>query len=212
MTNPKTRFVRAAEVKPGMRMIVGPRREACEIVVVDHWSLPFLVGVDWVDVAIQPGMPMTFSSDDQVEIVDETPPPDRALIKDRAFMSMAKAAATMGTCSRLQVGAVIVTDRIVVSTGYNGAPMGTGHCGDHSDGEKCDVSSHAELNAALFAGRPKALGGTMYTTHSPCWECASAILQVGITEVVYAEPYRDDAGLRRLQDAGVIVRQLEVDQ
>lgn len=133
---------------------------------------------------------------------------DRALAKDRSYMNMAYAAAELATCPRLSVGAVIVDpDGYVVATGRNGAPSGLPHC-THPIEEPCTEASHAEANAAVFAGRRAAMGGTMYVTHSPCRPCSSLLINLGLRRVVYAEPYRDSAGIERLESAGIEVRRL----
>lgn len=130
--------------------------------------------------------------------------------RTRVLMSMAQNVASLGTCSRLQVGALIVYRARVISTGYNGAPAKMPHC-RHEGNEPCLDSVHAEANAIAFAAR---LGGagtegsTLIVTHAPCLECAKLIINAGIREVIYGQPYRRTEGLELLANAGVIVTQL----
>jgi dCMP deaminase len=113
---------------------------------------------------------------------------------DETFVRIAKEVARRGTCPRAQVGAVIVTaDHRVVSVGYNGSPAGMPHCIDvgciklPSGG--CGRAVHAEVNALMQAG-PEARGCTLYVTMSPCFACASVIVNAGIVKVVYTDRYR----------------------
>lgn len=121
-------------------------------------------------------------------------------------MQVAHLFAEQSTCNRGNVGAVIVQDRRIVSTGYNGSPPGAPHCLDvgcePEDG--CLRTIHAEANALLWAARHgvKLEGATMYSTHAPCLTCAQAIVQSGIIKFVYASDYRK-ARLEILYEAGV---------
>lgn len=130
-------------------------------------------------------------------------------------MGMAETIAERGTCSRAQVGAIIVRDSRLISSGYNGVPAGMRHC-DHSldgwgDGPNsprnpgCLMSVHAEANAIAFAAR---YGSTvdaceMFTTHQPCLDCAKLIINAGILRVVFWKPYRRSEGLDLLNAANV---------
>eukprot|EP00914_Ancora_sagittata_P028675 GHVO01056597.1.p1 GENE.GHVO01056597.1~~GHVO01056597.1.p1 ORF type:complete len:212 (+),score=33.50 GHVO01056597.1:345-980(+) len=126
---------------------------------------------------------------------------------DTYFMRIACMAATRSNCMKRQVGAVIVKDRRIVSTGYNGTPSNTTNCCDggcercneperFSQGEGLDSCAciHAEMNALIEAGREKCMGGTMYVTLMPCIGCAKVILQVGIKDVCYAREYVANGG------------------
>lgn len=126
---------------------------------------------------------------------------------DATLLAAAYVWARRSTCSRLQVGAVLARDGRTLSTGYNGAPSGLEHC-EHLDDEPCTVSVHAEANALIFAGRHgvSTEGATLYLTHAPCLGCAGLIVNAGVVEVVYAEPYRSVAGERALLAAGLDVR------
>lgn len=126
---------------------------------------------------------------------------------DATLLAAAYVWARRSTCSRLQVGAVLARDGRTLSTGYNGAPSGLGHC-EHLDDEPCSVSVHAEANALIFAGRHgvSTEGATLFLTHRPCLGCAGLVVNAGIIGVVYAEPYRSVAGEEALRAAGIDVR------
>ncbi|NQV12165.1 dCMP deaminase family protein [Candidatus Uhrbacteria bacterium] len=116
---------------------------------------------------------------------------------DTYFMDIANVVATRGTCDRAHVGAVIVKDRRIISTGYNGSPPGMDHCSDvgHQleDGH-CIRTLHGEENAILQAavvGGSSTKGATLYTTHSTCYLCLKKAISVGITRIVAGMLYRD---------------------
>lgn len=110
-------------------------------------------------------------------------------------MDLAELLTKRATCPRAQVGAVITIDRRIIATGYNGAPTGAAHClqvGCLMDGDHCVRSVHAEANAiAQLARFGVATGGAaqLWTTHSPCLNCAGLIVQAGIEAVVYKNVY-----------------------
>lgn len=119
---------------------------------------------------------------------------------DEYFMEMAKVVATRATCDRLHVGAVIVRDRVVLSTGYNGAPRGLAHCDDEghelSDGH-CIRTVHGEANAIAQAAKNGTSidGSTLYTTFSPCYDCFKLIINSGIKRVICGEFYSSRYGM-----------------
>lgn len=129
--------------------------------------------------------------------------------RNSVLMSMAETLSDRATCTRRQVGALIVRDSRVISTGYNGAPAGLPHC-NHRLNELpsagCQRAVHAEANAIVFAARNGIAteGATIFTTLSPCYECAKLIINAGITQVWYDTRYRDPAGLELLDQAGVL--------
>lgn len=145
------------------------------------------------------------------------------LSRDPWLMTIAVAVAARGTCSRLQVGALVVRDARIVSTGYNGVPAGLPHCrhicvcgdarkmdvlGHEPDcpaGQPCHSTVHAEANALVFAARHGAAveGCTLVTTHQPCLDCAKMIVNAGIVRVTMWIPYRRPEGLELLERAGV---------
>jgi dCMP deaminase len=112
------------------------------------------------------------------------------------FMNIAKQAATRSTCDRKHVGAVIVRDKTILSTGYNGSIRGMPHCDDlgHSmEGGHCVATVHAEANAMIQAAKNgvRLDGAELYTTASPCWNCFKLIVNAGIRTIYYGEFYRD---------------------
>ncbi len=116
---------------------------------------------------------------------------------DEYFMAIARVIATRATCDRKHVGAVIVRDRTILSTGYNGSIRGTPHCDDAGhmmeDGH-CVRTIHAEINAVIQAAKNGTAieGAAIYVTASPCWNCFKAIANAGLRRVVFGEFYRDD--------------------
>jgi dCMP deaminase len=114
---------------------------------------------------------------------------------DAYFIEIAKVTAERATCNRLKVGAVIVKDNKIVSTGYNGSIHGHDHCTDVgcllNDEGRCIRTIHAEMNALLHADRDKLKGATIYITHEPCESCSKHIAQAGIKRVVYLHPYKN---------------------
>ncbi len=137
---------------------------------------------------------------------------------DEYFMEIAKVVAKRSTCLRRKVGAVIVKDKRILTTGYNGAPSGLPHCLDIGclrdklnvpSGERQELCRgvHAEQNAIVQAALHgiRIAGGTLYTTHQPCITCAKLIINAGIKRVVYGTKYADNRGLELLKEAGIEV-------
>lgn len=129
-------------------------------------------------------------------------------------MAIAELAASRSTCLRRQVGAVIVQEKRIVATGYNGAPSGMEHClvlGCLRDrlgvpsGTRAEVCRglHAEQNALMFSRGADLRGATLYCTNQPCVVCAKLIIQAGIRTVVYKESYPDPLALEFFREAGV---------
>ncbi|RLF52228.1 MAG: cytidine deaminase [Thermoplasmata archaeon] len=141
---------------------------------------------------------------------------------DEYFMKIAKIVATRSTCLRRQVGAVIVKDNHILSTGYNGAPKGFRHCEEVGcireklgvpRGERHELCRglHAEQNAiiqaAVFGVSIK--GATIYTTHFPCSVCMKMLVNAEIKEIVYLNDYPDDLAKEILKESNIKVRKLE---
>lgn len=135
---------------------------------------------------------------------------------DVYFAKMAMLAAERSTCTRHNVGAVIVKDKRVLSTGYNGAPSGTADCLELGclrdelkipSGTRHEVCRgvHAEQNAIIQAGvhGVSIKGGTVYCTHSPCSICAKMVINAGITRFVSFFPYADSTFPDLFREAGV---------
>src|SRR5271166_3692493 len=115
---------------------------------------------------------------------------------DEYFMEIARQVASRATCDRKHVGAVLVRDRIILSTGYNGSIRGMPHCdevGHLMENGHCVATVHAEANAVLQAARTgvRIEGSSLYTTASPCWPCFKLVANAGIVRIVYGEFYRD---------------------
>ncbi len=141
---------------------------------------------------------------------------------DEYFMEMAELTAKRSTCSRRNVGAVIVRDNRAVATGYNGAPRGLAHCEEMGGclREKLGVPSgqrhelcralHAEQNAIISAASMgNAIeGGTIYITHQPCVICAKMIVNAGIKRIVVREGYPDELSQEILDEAGLKVERM----
>ncbi|MBL4642510.1 MAG: dCMP deaminase family protein [Flavobacteriaceae bacterium] len=129
---------------------------------------------------------------------------------DTAYLKMAHEWAKLSHCKRKQVGAIIVKDRMIISDGFNGTPTGFENpCENEEDYTKWYVL-HAEANAILkvASSTQSCKDATLYITLSPCKECSKLIHQAGIKRVVYAQGYKDDAGLKFLTKAGVEITYL----
>ena len=111
---------------------------------------------------------------------------------DTYFMEIADKVKDRSTCPRRQVGAIIVKDKRIKGTGYNGSPPGLAHCDEVGclivEG-KCKRTIHAEVNAILETSPEERSGATIYITDEPCMECTKVIIASGITRVVYRKPY-----------------------
>jgi len=127
---------------------------------------------------------------------------------DRYFMNLAVQAATRSTCPRKSVGAVIVRDKAVLATGYNGSIRGLAHCteaGCMLENDHCVRTVHAEANAILQAARHgvRIEGADIYVTASPCWDCFKLIANAGIRRILYGEFYRDRRIHEFAEEAGI---------
>lgn len=148
---------------------------------------------------------------------------DNRLSWDEYFMQMAELTAKRSTCLRRHVGAVIVKDRHIIATGYNGAPRGLSHCGERGGclRQKMQVPSgqrhelcralHAEQNAIIQAATlgQSIEGGTIYVTHQPCVICAKMIINAGLSNIVVREGYPDELAKEILDEAGLEIVMLE---
>lgn len=123
--------------------------------------------------------------------------------RDALNIQIASLLALRGTCERLQVGAIIVRDKRIISSGYNGPIALTPHCSEKNcDIEKpCERAIHAEANVIGYCAKNgiKLDGTTIYCTHQPCLKCAELILISGIREVYYLNSYRLDDGIKLLK-------------
>ncbi|MBR4202272.1 MAG: cytidine/deoxycytidylate deaminase family protein [Candidatus Methanomethylophilaceae archaeon] len=139
---------------------------------------------------------------------------------DEYFMEMAQLVSSRSTCLRRKVGAVIVKEKRVLSTGYNGSPKGTKHCEELGcirvklnvpSGTRHELCRgvHAEQNAVTQAAYfgVSVDGATIYTTTYPCSMCAKILINAGIKEIIYSEGYADDLSKDLLEEAGIEIRE-----
>lgn len=131
---------------------------------------------------------------------------------DAQYLRMAGIWARNSYCKRRQVGALIVKDRMIISDGYNGTPMGFENVCEDESGQTKPYVLHAEANAITKVAKTNqsSQGSTLYITSSPCIECAKLIIQAGICRVVYSEKYRNEDGLNLLRRANIETEYLEV--
>ena len=140
---------------------------------------------------------------------------------DSYFMQMAQVVAGRSTCLRRQVGAVMVKDKQILSTGYNGSPSGLLHCDEVGclrqslnvpSGERHEIcrAVHAEQNALVQAAKHGVAiaGADIYVTHQPCVLCTKLLINVGIRRVVYTHPYPDQLAVAMAREAGLELEQL----
>ncbi|PIR66258.1 MAG: dCMP deaminase [Parcubacteria group bacterium CG10_big_fil_rev_8_21_14_0_10_36_14] len=131
---------------------------------------------------------------------------------DDYFMAIARIIATRSTCDRLRAGAVLVKNKRIISTGYNGSPPGLPHCdseaGHLMEEGHCVRTIHAEhntiLQAAVTAGQTTE-GATLYALYSPCIHCCKYIVAAGIKRIVIETIYRNSQAMDYLKQAGLEV-------
>ncbi len=135
---------------------------------------------------------------------------------DEYFMAIARVVSTRSTCDRKHVGAVIVRDRMILATGYNGSIRGLSHCDDEGhmmeDGH-CVRTVHAESNAIVQAARNgvRLESGDIYVTASPCFGCFKMIANAGLSRIVYGEFYRDERIFTLSQQLGIVLEHLPIE-
>ncbi len=125
-----------------------------------------------------------------------SPKPRERASWDQYFMNVATEVATRATCDRKHVGAVIVRDKSILATGYNGSIRGLGHCDEEGhlmEEGHCVRTVHAEANAIVQAAKHGMGidGASIYVTASPCWQCFRLIANAGLVRIVFGEFYRD---------------------
>lgn len=141
---------------------------------------------------------------------------------DTYFMDITALVAKRATCCRRAVGAIIVKDRRILSTGYNGAPSGIAHCLDIGclreslkvpSGEKHELCRgiHAEQNAIIQAALHgvSIKGATLFCTNLPCIICAKMIINAGIKKIIHRDGYADHMSAEMFEEAGVPVIQID---
>ncbi len=131
------------------------------------------------------------------------------------FMNLAVQAATRSTCPRKHVGAVIVRDKSILSTGYNGSIRGADHCTDIGclmEAGHCIRTVHAEANALVQAASHgvRLEGAEIYVTASPCFDCFKLIANAGIRRIYYGEFYRDERVLAFAEELGITMTHLGI--
>lgn len=144
------------------------------------------------------------------------------MISDKSFINIAHEIASASKCVSKQVGAVIVKDGRILSTGYNGTPAGYTNCCDHWNGkytkEHHDWSKtyeiHAEMNALIWAAREgiSIKNATIYVTLEPCSDCSKNLIASGIKRIVYDRGYEhtnSDVVTKFLEDNGVVIEQIK---
>jgi dCMP deaminase len=140
---------------------------------------------------------------------------------DKYFMDIAFLVSTRATCLRRKVGAILVKQRRILATGYNGPPRGIKHCGERENGclreqlgipsgERHEISraTHAEQNVIIQAAVHgiSIEGSTLYSTNFPCVICTKMLLNAGVVEIVYADGYADELSAELLKEAKLKVR------
>ena len=142
---------------------------------------------------------------------------------DEYFMNMAQVVATRSTCLRRQVGALLVKNKHILSTGYNGAPKGLKHCSEVGclretqgikPGERHELCRglHAEQNAIIQASvfGVSINKATLYCTNAPCSVCAKMLINAGIDEIVYKGHYPDRLAQEMLDESNIKMRKIEI--
>jgi dCMP deaminase len=136
---------------------------------------------------------------------------------DEYFMAIGREVATRSTCDRKHVGAVIVRDKMILATGYNGSIRGLSHCDDDGhmmeDGH-CVRTVHAEANAIVQAARNgmRVDGGDIYVTASPCFGCFKLIANAGLKRIVFGEFYRDERIFKLSELLGIKLEHLPIER
>lgn len=141
---------------------------------------------------------------------------------DQYFIDITLLVATRSTCLRRQVGALLVKDRNILATGYNGTPSGIRHCEETGclrerlkvpSGERHELCRglHAEQNAIIQAARHGVNidGSTLYCTTMPCIICTKMLINAGIKRIVYAEGYADELAREMVEESGIEVVHFE---
>lgn len=130
---------------------------------------------------------------------------------DNAYLRMSLEWAKLSHCKRRQVGALIIKEGMIISDGYNGTPSGYENECEGEDGLTKWYVLHAEANALMKLAKSGnySKGATLYITMSPCKECSKLIHQAGIMRIVYINKYKDDSGLKFLEECGLDIMHIE---
>lgn len=141
---------------------------------------------------------------------------------DEYFMEMASVVSKRSTCLRRKVGAILVKDRHILSTGYNGAPKGFRHCIDVGcvrqdmdirSGERHELCRglHAEQNAIIQAAvfGISISGSVLYCTNTPCVVCVKMLINAGVKEIIYAGDYPDELAKKMLEESHIKIKRFK---
>ena len=141
---------------------------------------------------------------------------------DEYFMEMAHVVSKRSTCLRRKVGAILVKDKHILSTGYNGAPKGLSHCFDVrcirqdmsvKSGERHELCRglHAEQNAIIQAAvfGVSISGSTLYCTNTPCVVCVKMLINAGVKEIVYSGDYPDELAKKMLGESSIKIKRFK---
>jgi dCMP deaminase len=134
---------------------------------------------------------------------------------DDYFIKIAQDVAERSTCDRAQVGAVMVKDKRILTTGFNGSPSGLHHCDEVGHlivDDHCVRTIHAETNAIIQAALHgvSTNGATCYVTHFPCINCTKSLINAGVARIVYIDDYRvDENAMAFLEEVGVELVKVE---
>ena len=143
---------------------------------------------------------------------------------DQYFLTITRQVAERSTCKRAKVGAVIVRDKNILATGYNGAPAGLAHCTEvgcliyesktpsGEIEENCYRTIHAEMNAIAQAAKNgvSIRDAAIYVTHTPCIHCMKVLINTGITQIFYERDYKADTVRDLLASTDVVIKRVEV--
>jgi dCMP deaminase len=143
---------------------------------------------------------------------------------DEYFMDIARLVASRSTCLRRHVGAVVVKDKNILTTGYNGTPSGITHCSELGclrdrlgvpSGERHELCRglHAEQNAIIQAAKHgiNILDATLYCTNAPCVICAKMLINAGLKSIIYLDGYPDELATEILQESGIQISAYNVE-
>ena len=152
----------------------------------------------------------------------EEPTGDRRPSWDKYFMELTHVVAKRSTCLRRKVGAIIVRNKRVLTTGYNGAPSGLPHCSETGclreqrnvpSGQRHELCRglHAEQNAIIQAAQhgTSIKGATLYCTHQPCILCSKMIINAGLERIVFKGAYPDELAQQMLKEADIELEQID---
>lgn len=166
---------------------------------VDH---NFLGHLNWSIYKLSPLYFQVKKTDNPLDLVIDK--------RDLIYVEMAKVWSKNSYCKRMQVGCLIVSNRSIISDGYNGTPTGFPNCCEDENNQTLPLVLHAEANAItkLAKSNQSSEGSTLYVTLSPCFECSKLIIQAGIKRLVFTEVYRNPEPISFLAQSGIEIIKL----